>query len=292
MEFTKTRKYMNKHMNKIVAVLAVIIIATSFLFYYFYKTRIEKKRVALESTQEVIDSWKLPSVLDEISGIVWLEDGRIACIQDEVGIVFFYNINTKKLDGQIKFGGDGDYEGIAKMGDNLYVTRSDGEIFEIYGYKGNDPKFYQYTLPLSEKNNIETLLGDEKNNRLLMMAKDHEPFDNDGRGIYAYDLKTKKLLEKPVLLLTANTADLQKALRKIRPADIAIHPKTKDIYVLQGTKPHVFIIDSKGTLKKDYPLNNAVFYQPEGITFSPDGTLYISNEATGGPPNILKVELK
>lgn len=283
---------MNKHMNKIVAALAVLIIAVSFLFYHFYKTRIEKKQVALDSTHDVIDSWKLPSVLDEISGIVWLEDDRIACIQDEVGIVFFYNLNTKKLDGQIKFGGDGDYEGVALMGDNMYVNRSDGELFEIIDYKGEAPQFNQYNLPLSEKNNIETLLGDTINNRLLMMAKSHEPFGNSGRGIYAYDLNTKKLQEKPVLLLTSKDTELQKTIRKIRPSDIAIHPKTKEIYVLQGTKPRILIINPDGTAKKEYPLNNAVFYQPEGITFSPDGTLYVSNEATGGPPNILKVELK
>ncbi len=283
---------MNKHMNKIVAALAVIIIAVSFLFYHFYKTRIEKKRVALDSTQEVIESWELPSVLDEISGIVWLEDGRIACIQDEVGIVFFYNLETKKLDGQVKFGGDGDYEGLALMGENMYVVRSDGEIFEICNFLGEEPSYNQYELPLSEKHNIETLLADKKNNRLLLMAKDHEPFDNDGRGIYAYDLETKTLQEKPVLLLTTADADLQKTLKKIRPSDIAIHPKTKEIYVLQGTKPRILIVNPNGSVKKEYPLNNKVFYQPEGITFSPDGTLYISNEATGGVPSILKVELK
>ncbi len=283
---------LSKHMNKVVAVLAVIIIAVSFLFYHFYKTRIEKKRVALDSTQEVVESWELPSILDEISGIVWLEDGRIACIQDEVGIVFFYNLETKKLDGQVKFAGDGDYEGLALMGENMYVVRSDGEIFELCNFLGDAPSFNQYDLPLSEKNNIETLLADQKNNRLLIMAKDHEPFDNDGRGIYGYDLETKTLLGKPVLLLTTTDVEIQKTLKKIRPSDIAVHPKTNEIYVLQGTKPRILIVSPKGVVKKEYPLNNKVFYQPEGITFSPDGTLYISNEATGGVPSILKVELK
>ena len=283
---------LSKHMKKVVAVLAVIIIAVSFLFYHFYKTRIEKKRVALDSTQEVVESWELPSILDEISGIVWLEDGRIACIQDEVGIVFFYNLETKKLDGQVKFAGDGDYEGLALMGENMYVVRSDGEIFELCNFLGDAPSFNQYDLPLSEKNNIETLLADQKNNRLLIMAKDHEPFDNDGRGIYGYDLETKTLLEKPVLLLITTDVEIQKTLKKIRPSDIAVHPKTNEIYVLQGTKPRILIVSPKGVVKKEYPLNNNVFYQPEGITFSPDGTLYISNEATGGVPSILKVELK
>ena len=279
-------------MNKIVAALSVVIIGIAFLFFYLYKTRIEKKRVALDSTQEVVESWELPSVLDEISGIVWLEDNRVACIQDEVGIVFFYNLKTKKLDGQVKFGGDGDYEGIALMGENLYVTRSDGEIFELCNFLSEYPSFNQYNLPLSEKNNIETLFADPVNNQLLMMAKDHEPFDNDGRGIYGFDLETKLLKEKPVLLVSSTDSDLEKTLKKIRPSDIAIHPKTKEIYILQGTKPRILIVSPKGIAKREYPLNNKVFYQPEGITFSPDGTLYISNEATGGVPNILKVKLK
>ena len=124
------------------------------------------------------------------------------------------------------------------------------------------------------------------------MAKDHEPFGNDGRGIYGFDISTKKLKEKPVLMVTAKDSDLKKTLHKIRPSDIAIHPKTKDIYILQGTKPRILIANSNGVATKEYPLNNKVFYQPEGITFSPDGTLYISNEATGGVPSILKVKLK
>ena len=39
-------------------------------------------------------------------------------------------------------------------------------------------------------------------------------------------------------------------------------------------------------------LNKDDFSKPEGLSFAPDGTLYISNEAGDGPANILQVDLK
>jgi uncharacterized protein YjiK len=39
-------------------------------------------------------------------------------------------------------------------------------------------------------------------------------------------------------------------------------------------------------------LRSKVHAQPEGICFSPDGTLYISNEGDGGDATILQFEPK
>ena len=49
-------------------------------------------------------------------------------------------------------------------------------------------------------------------------------------------------------------------------------------------------MDSIGKLLKLHKLYEESFPQPEGITFAPDGTLYISNEGKGGTANILEVE--
>ena len=51
------------------------------------------------------------------------------------------------------------------------------------------------------------------------------------------------------------------------------------------------ILDVSGAIKKVYELDDDDFAQPEGITFSPDGRLFISNEAHGGTANIPQIEL-
>jgi uncharacterized protein YjiK len=50
-------------------------------------------------------------------------------------------------------------------------------------------------------------------------------------------------------------------------------------------------MDNSGNIKKLYHLGKN-FAQPEGITFSPQGEIFISNEGAKQPGNIMKIELK
>ena len=51
------------------------------------------------------------------------------------------------------------------------------------------------------------------------------------------------------------------------------------------------MMDNSGNIKKLIELGKE-FSQPEGITFSPQGEIFISNEGGQEPGNILKVEVK
>lgn len=53
----------------------------------------------------------------------------------------------------------------------------------------------------------------------------------------------------------------------------------------------LLIMDYSGTIKKLYQLGKD-FAQPKGITFSPQGEIFISNEGTKQSGNILKVEIE
>jgi hypothetical protein len=52
-----------------------------------------------------------------------------------------------------------------------------------------------------------------------------------------------------------------------------------------------FVIDASGTIKKLYQLSAKDFSQPEGIAFNSAGDLFIANEGTNQPGNILQVKI-
>ena len=73
----------------------------------------------------------LPDTLREISGLTCIDSNLFACIQDENGILFIYDLKQNKIREQFTFNIDGDYEGICRVSDTIYILRSDGVLFEI-----------------------------------------------------------------------------------------------------------------------------------------------------------------
>ena len=87
------------------------------------------------------------------------------------------------------------------------------------------------------------------------------------------------------------------AVRQIQPGaahaardpDVGIpHPLTAEIYIISHRGSLLVILKPDGKLRDAILLNERFFHQPEGITFAPNGDLYISNEAVDKKANILK----
>src|SRR5688572_9511919 len=97
------------------------------------KKKPKKKKDKQEGGSDVtvISKWDLPAELQEVSGIAYLDNNRFACVQDEKGVIYIYNGNSKTIEKQIPFAGAGDYEGIAVNGNTAYVVTADGELYEV-----------------------------------------------------------------------------------------------------------------------------------------------------------------
>ena len=157
-----------------------------------FKTPKPKKKKG--NTLEIVNTWELPDALEEVSGIAWMSDAKIAAVEDEDGLIYIYDLAKNKIDKTIEFADDGDYEGIAVTGEDAYVMRSDGLLFEVQNYATAQPVTKTYQSAMSHKNNVETLSYDAKNQRLLTAPKDLDPNDEDIKGIYAFDLKQHLML--------------------------------------------------------------------------------------------------
>ena len=175
--------------------------------------------------------------------------------------------------------------------------RADGKLFEVNNINVANPSAKEYSTPLTIKQDTEGLCYDKKNNRLLIAIKGVEPGNEDYKGIYAFDLASKKMDLQPVFKIDLQDKVFEtngsgkKKKGSMNPSGIAINPLNSDIYITDGRDPKLLIMDAAGTIKKLYQLNTNEFAQPEGITFNAAGNLFIANEGTKRPGNILQVKI-
>lgn len=249
-------------------------------------------------TYTIIHKWDMPNELNEISGISWLTDKKIACVQDEEGIIYIYNFSTELVEKKVNFAKSGDYEALAIVDSTAYIMESSGKIFEVSNYLNPNFGISEYKIPFSGKNNMESLVADTINNRLLFTVKDKDPNSDTYKGIYAFDLDTKKTEDRPILKIPLNDPIFKTKSKNEKvdksgnfyPSEIAINPKNGNIYVLSAKNPQLLIMDATGKILKLHQLYKKSFPQPEGIAFSSEGTIFISNEGKNGTANILEVE--
>lgn len=252
---------------------------------------------------------ELPPILHEISGLAIIDSSSIACVQDEDGILFIYNIKKHKITQQHTFGLKGDYEGITLVNDVLYVLRSDGVLFEIKDHQTKKLKVKTYSTRVPAINN-EGLCYDAINNRLLIGAKgkiNKDPTNKDIRLIYAFDLKTKTLNQSPAFNFNITDINLTAKMQgihfpkkqnkkgksiehgfKFNTSEISIHPITHQLFVLSATEHVLFIFNKTGTLEYIEQLNPLVFNKSEGLDFFQNGDLIISNEGQTHTPTLLR----
>lgn len=241
---------------------------------------------------EPSDRIDLPRDLREVSGLSYYKPGRLAMIQDELAVVFIYDLAKKRVIDEHVFGTKGDYEGVEFVNGELYALRNDGELYHftpIDGIKtlgtGNPTRHIKIDLP--GKNDMEGLGYDPKLNALLLATKDAANGGTD-KPIYFYDLKNEALWRGPVLKQTDLQAFGARQDADIKPSGIAVHPKTGEYYVLASAGRSLIITNRNGKLLSLVALDKSVFRQPEGICFAPDGTLFIASEGGEGSGYLLR----
>ncbi|WP_299986547.1 SdiA-regulated domain-containing protein [uncultured Pontibacter sp.] len=231
--------------------------------------------------------WDLPPVLREVSGIGMLPDGSMACVQDEVGTIFIYNLEQKAISQEIPFAGPGDYEGIAVAGENAYIVRSDGTLFEVVRFRNTKPAVQVYKASFPATINIEGLAYDQKHNQLLLAPKGYDPKLKAQKGIYAFSLDSKKFLPEPVTSISLDQVQTPKKGKKqksgydvLQPSSLELHPTSGEFYMLDAVNDRLYVLNREGQISKTVDLDKKMLRQAEGLTFGQDGALYIASEGS------------
>ena len=254
-------------------------------------------------------TFKLSKKLIEISGISLSPDGQhLIAVNDEQGKIFYLNKENGKIEKEVKFGPNGDYEGIETVGEKIYVVRNNGDIFRVKNLDDEKPKTKEYNTDLNSNYDVEGLGYDEINNWLLLACKGKAGEKKDMKGkraVYAFDLEDNKLKKQPVYIIDrneigehfksegfsqglVNAVSPDHASDAFAPSGIAIDPKTSDICLVSSVGKLFIVLSPIGPIKYMQKLESSLFKQPEGICFDGEGHLYISSEGRNGRAKIFR----
>lgn len=247
----------------------------------------------------------------EVSGVTALDSATLACVQDEQGIIFEYNIGSARVSNETRFYLDGDFEGIAKADNDLFVLRSDGKLFQLKNYAANAlSKIDSIDTNIPITNN-EGLCFDPANRCLLIASKGRVKGNKelkDKRFVFGYNVDQKQMLDSPVLTIDVNeVAHVMKekgieveenikkngtthyASLKLMPSGIAVSPGGEYYFLLSAVDRLLLKIERTGKIKDVVALKEELYSKPEGLIFLPNGKLVITNEGHGGEPNLIVV---
>jgi len=242
----------------------------------------------------------LPNALHELSGIAFPEDrdSLIYAIEDENGKVYFFPPDNVTLQ-EIKFGGNGDYEGIAIGNGYIVVLESNGIVHtfpykDIHQKKITDLKIGKNLVPKGE---YESLAVSSADSLLYILCKKCT-VDKKSASTTGYILglsKDGKVSNKGEFTIDEGQINSLSSLKgkRFRPSALTFNTRTNEWYILSSINKLLVTADKKWKISGAYPLDPSLFNQPEAIAFDHNGNLYIGNEGGDklGNATLLKFNL-
>lgn len=243
--------------------------------------------------------YNMPDALTEISGIAFNQGNpdTLYAEQDEDGLLFYFPLGANEIN-QLKFGKSGDYEDIAISNNWIIMLRSDGTLFTfpLKNLKNGETSSIKQDdlLPQGE---YEGMYADEAGQSVFVLCK-HCSVDKASKTATVFNFRLSE--DGSLKNAGQSSIDVRKiaelaGLDKIsfHPSALAKNPQTNEWYILSSVNKLLVIADPGWNVKAVFPLNPAIFHQPEGMAFDKNNTLYISNEGDKfAPGNVLKFPFK
>lgn len=240
----------------------------------------------------------------EISALAYdVETNQLVTLNDELGKIFLLNPKDGSINSEFKFEKNGDYEGVEIVGDEIIALKSNGTVYRIDRASQETTKIIKTQLKYT--NDTEGLGYNPQNQTLLIACKGKGEITKsnakkNSKSIYAFSLEGDSLFQKPLFSIKDKTIEkvvakepifknLSKKERekqmlkakRFSPSAIAVHPKDHNYYILSAQGNTLMIFNQEYDLVGVHFLESNIHRQPEGICFTPDGGMFISNEGSG-----------
>lgn len=256
--------------------------------------------------------FELPGLLTEVSALTDVDESTIACVHDEAASVYFLSTTDGRITDSVAFAGPADMEGLTRVGTEFFALRSDGLIFHLGDRASGLALRDTFRLDIPNKN-IEGLGYDDRTGLVLVSPKDFIKGSKEGRDervIHALDPKAPGHATSMVLRLSIE--DLVEQARskgiatpqrrkdngeevsalKLRYSSVAVHPTTDHFYLLSAADRTLLVVDRKGVLIDLIQLDEMLLPKPEGITFMPNGDMWLSSEGKGRTPVLVRYAVR
>lgn len=239
----------------------------------------------------------LGDALHEISGIAYITSRTMLAENDEQGRIFSIPLDMPNNQNytSVRFGKKADYEDIVVVDSTAYLLISNGGIVEVNNFaKGPEVPGEIIGQIAGKKNEFESMYYDKSVNSLIVLCKTCHHENDEMRTAYRFDLTERKFSDSA--FYSINLADIAAKLNdrniKFHPSAAALHPILNKIYAISSIGKLMVITDNKGKVEEVMRMNDNAFNQPEGLTFAPNGDMYISNEGGTGDATLLKFTYK
>jgi hypothetical protein len=234
--------------------------------------------------------------MQEISGIqLFPDEHHIFSINDEQGKIFEIDLTANKPYPNSKFDRSGDYEDLAHTDKGWIVLKSNGTLYQVHDIFTDSVTSTEYSFFKTGKQEFESIYPDAAGNSLIVVCKQCEE-DKGQRASSAYRFNLATMQYDTVPAYRIDVTEIAKAagneMKNFRPAAVAVHPIEKRLYMVDAINNLLVITDMNGKVQEAHHLKSRLFEQPEGLSFAPNGDMYISNEAGEGIADILKFAYK
>ncbi|MYA21863.1 MAG: hypothetical protein F4Z30_03305 [Gemmatimonadetes bacterium] len=232
--------------------------------------------------------FKLPKRLREISGLARLDTNRLLAHDDERGVVCEIDPRTGAIVKAFALSDQrapvaDDFEGIAAAEGRLYLVSSAGRLYEFgEGADGETVLYNLYTTGIGRDCEIEGLAYDPDQRVLLLISKNaRNPQLADHIAIYRWSLDTKQLVAAGPLLIPVAMLAARIDRKQFQPSGIERHPRSGNYFVVAARQCAVAEITPQGQVRAVAKLAAKRHPQAEGIAFTADHALVISDEGAG-----------
>lgn len=227
-------------------------------------------------------TYQLRNKYREISGICLLPGSdALVFVQDEAVRGYQFDLSSEAVTEYVKHD-YGDAEDIVVIDNTAYLLHAGNRpaLYKITDYNRGSAQYERFDLNLDKEYDPEGLCHDVEQHRLLIACKGSPVKGDSLRQIFAFDLQSEKKIKDPVMTIDSRDFLARKEGR-FHPSAIAIHPHSKDIYLI-GTKEVKMIAcySSAGEFKAASKLDKKLLVQPEGIAFTDSAELVICSEGS------------